>query len=66
MKNKSKKGKKPFAYSPPGTSNSNRSVALSVNSDNSSVLSSDGGMNGERVKVAVRIRPLMKHEKGHK
>ena len=64
MNNKGPRGKKPFTYSPPGTGNSQRSVAMSSNSD-TSIMSADGGLNGERVKVAVRIRPLMKHEKGH-
>lgn len=30
-----------------------------------SFYSQDGGMSGERVRVAVRVRPLMKHEQGH-
>lgn len=59
---------KPFAYNPPGTSDSHhsqQSISVSTNSNNLSFYSQDGGMSGERVKVAVRIRPLMKHEKGH-
>lgn len=66
MDKKSKPSRKPFPYKVPGSGSSQRSVAYSQNSDNSSVMSSDGGASGERVKVAVRIRPLMKHEKGHK
>lgn len=65
MDKKSRGPKKPFAYKVPGSGSSQRSVAYSSNSDNS-MLSADGGLSGERVKVAVRIRPLMKHERGHK
>lgn len=56
---------KPFEYNPPGTGQSQNSITVSTNSNNMSFYSQDGGMTGERVKVAVRIRPLMKHEKGH-
>lgn len=55
----------PYDYNPPGTGNSQNSITVSTNSNNLSFYSQDGGMNGERVKVAVRIRPLQKHEKGH-
>lgn len=57
---------KPFEYKPPGTGQSQNSISVSTNSNNLSFYSQDGGMTGERVKVAVRIRPFMKHEKGHK
>lgn len=56
---------KPFSYNPPGTGNSQNSVSVSTHSHNTSFYSQDGGMNGERVRVAVRIRPMMKHEKNH-
>jgi hypothetical protein len=56
---------KPYEYNPPGTGNSQNSITVSTNSNNLSFYSQDGGMSGERVKVAVRIRPLVKHEKGH-
>lgn len=56
---------KPFTYNPPGTGNSQQSVSVASQSNNMSFYSQDGGMSGERVRVAVRIRPLMKHEKGH-
>ena len=56
---------KPFNYNPPGTGNSQNSVSVSTNSNNMSFYSQDGGMGGERVRVAVRVRPLMKHERGH-
>lgn len=56
---------KPFTYNPPGTGNSQQSVSVTSQSNNTSFYSQDGGMSGERVRVAVRIRPLMKHEKGH-
>ena len=56
---------KPFTYNPPGTGNSQNSISVSTHSHNTSFYSQDGGMSGERVRVAVRIRPLMRHEKGH-
>jgi len=56
---------KPFSYNPPGTGETDHSVSVSTNSNNLSFYSQDGNLTGERVKVAVRIRPLMKHEKGH-
>ena len=58
-------GGKPFTYNPPGTGNSQNSVSVISNSNNTSFYSQDGEMSGERVRVAVRIRPLMKHESGH-
>jgi len=56
---------KPFTYNPPGTGNSQNSISVSTHSQNASFYSQDGGMNGERVRVAVRIRPMMKHEHNH-
>lgn len=57
---------KPFTYNPPGTGNSQNSIAVSTHSHNTSFYSQNGDMSGERVRVAVRIRPLMKHESSHK
>ena len=65
VKKQNREPSRPFEYNPPGTGQSQNSITVSTNSNNLSFYSQDGGLNGERVKVAVRIRPLMKHEKGH-
>lgn len=54
---------KPFSYNPPGTGQTQQSISVSTNANNMSFYSQDGGMNGERIRVAVRIRKYMKEQK---